>query len=193
MLKEIERWEKKEGVEFLKKIGIKQGQTVLDFGCGKGNYSIPAAKIVNKKGLVYALDKNLEKLNQLEERAKKENLTNIKIINTSGKIKTNLKDNSVDIVLLYDIIHLVGKNDSSTLKDRKKLYKEVYRISKQNTLISVYPSHLTTHTDVTSNEEIKKEIEKAGFKFEKALYVKLIHDDELIKGEILNFKKREND
>jgi len=151
------------------------------------------AKIVNKKGLVYTLDKNPERLSQLEEKAKKENLTNIKTINTSKKIKTNLKDSSIDVVLLYDIIHLVGKNDSSTLKDRNKLYKEIYRISKQNALISVYPTHLTTHTDVTSNNEIKKEILDSGFEFEKEIYTKLIHDDDFINGKILNFRKRWNE
>lgn len=32
--------------EILKKIGIKKGQVILDFGCGVGNYTIPAAKII---------------------------------------------------------------------------------------------------------------------------------------------------
>jgi len=189
MKSKIEKWLEIEGIQFLKRVGIKARQTVLDFGCGKGNYSIPAAKIVNKKVLVYALDKNSEKLNQLEERARKENLTNIKIINTSGKIKTNLKDNSIDITLLYDVIHLVGKNDSSTLKDRKRLYKEVYRVSKSTGLVSVYPMHLKTHTDITSKGEVRKEIEEAGFKFEKEAYMELVHDDSKIKGYILNFRK----
>ena len=35
--------------EILKKIGIKKGQVILDFGCGVGNYTIPAAKIIGKK------------------------------------------------------------------------------------------------------------------------------------------------
>ncbi len=189
MESEIEKWDKEEGMEFLKKMGIEPGQTVLDFGCGKGNYSIPTAKIVNTGGLVYALDKDLEALTQLEKRARKENLTNVKLVNTSGKIKTKLKNSSIDVVLLYDIIHLVGKNNSSVLKDRRRLYKEIYRISKQSALISVYPSHLATHTDVTSNEEIRKEIEEAGFKFENEVHTELIHECSKIKGHILNFRK----
>jgi len=38
-------------------MGIKRGQTILDFGCGSGNYANPAALIVGRKGKVYALDK----------------------------------------------------------------------------------------------------------------------------------------
>jgi len=193
MIKEIEEWLEIKGIEFLGDVGIKQGQAVLDFGCSKGNYSIPAAKIVNKKGLVYALDKDSEALIQLKEKARKENLINIKTINTSGKIKTNLKDNSIDVILLYDIIHLIGKDDSSTLKDRKKLYQEVYRVAKKDALISVYPMHLKTHTDINSNNEVKKEIEESGFRFEKELYAELIHDNNFVNGRILNFKKMKND
>ena len=40
-------------MELLKAVGIKKGQTVLDFGCGEGNYTIPAAKLVKNEGKVY--------------------------------------------------------------------------------------------------------------------------------------------
>ena len=41
---ETRRWMAKDGIEFFKEIGIKSGQIILDFGCGRGHYSIPAAK-----------------------------------------------------------------------------------------------------------------------------------------------------
>lgn len=190
MREEIRSWLENKGLEFLKKIGIKSGQTVLDFGCGKGNYTLPAAKIVEKEGIVYALDKNSETLVQLGERAKKEGLTNIKRINTSGKIDTGLRNDSIDAVLLYDIIHLVGKDDSSTLKDRKKLYKEAHRLIKPSGMLSVYPTHLKTHTDVGSVEEIRREIIDFSFEFEKEFLEILVHDDIFIDGKILNFRKK---
>jgi len=189
MKKEIENWEEKEGVEFLRKVGIKHSQTVLDFGCGIGHYAIPAAKIVGRGGKVYALDKNPASLDELMEKAKEENLENIKRVDISNELKILLKKESIDVVLLYDVVHLVGENDSSTVNDRKKLYQEVYRVAKNNALISVYPTHLTTHTDITSNEEIRREIEEAGFKFEKELSTILIHDNNMLNGIILNFRK----
>ena len=51
---DIKKWLEKDGEQFLRKIGLKEGQTVLDFGCGEGHYAIPAAKIVSNKGKVYA-------------------------------------------------------------------------------------------------------------------------------------------
>lgn len=40
----------------LKMAGIKEGQIILDAGCGIGRYTIPIARTVRKKGRVYALD-----------------------------------------------------------------------------------------------------------------------------------------
>ena len=183
------KWEREEGVNLLKKVGIKPGHTVLDFGCGDGNYSILAAKIIGNEGKIYALDKNSEKLDKLAGRMKKEGLDNVVIVKKSEDVTINLIENSIDFVLLYDVIHLVGKNDSSSKEDRKELYKEVYRITKKYGLISVYPTHLETHTDVYSIDEIKKEILNIGFTLEKEFQAKLIHNDSLEFGTILNFRK----
>jgi len=175
----------------LRKIGIGRSQTVLDFGCKNGNYTVPAARIVGKNGLVYALDKNNEKLDELMKKVGREGLKNIKRIDTQREMKIPLKNKIVDAVLLFDVIHLVGKSDSSTKRDRKKLYEEVYRVSKNNALISVYPTHLTTHTDINSIKEVKQEIGQY-FLFEKRILSRLVHDDKYENGKILNFRKRDD-
>ena len=187
----IKKWLDREGEIFLEDIGIKKGDVVLDFGCAAGHYTIPTAKVVSKEGKVYAMDKDIESMHKLMEIAKTKDLKNIIALHTkSEELKINLESESIDAVLLYDVIHLVGKNNTSTVDDRKKLYKDIYRITIKNALISVYPSHLTTHTDVTSKEEIKKEIEETGFSFEKEIYTELIHDDNKVKDYILNFRKK---
>jgi ubiquinone/menaquinone biosynthesis C-methylase UbiE len=117
--------------EVLVEVGIEANQTVLDFGCGSGAYAIPAAKLVGKDGKVYALDKNEEALEQL----KKEGIGNIETI-LSSDLKTGLKDQSVDVVLLYDVIHLI--------EDRATLFTEIHRILKSDGLVSVYPMHVET-------------------------------------------------
>ena len=162
---DIKEWLNREGEAFLEDIGIKKGEVVLDFGCGAGHYTIPAAKVVSEEGKVYAMDKDIESMHKLMGIAKTRGLKNVIPIHTkSEEPKINLESESIDVVLLYDVIHLVGKNNTSTVDDRKKLYKYVYRLTRKNALISVYPSHLTTHTDVTSKEEIKKEMEETEIK-----------------------------
>jgi len=175
-----EIWLKKYSEKVLTEVGIKEGQIVLDFGCRTGNYTIPVAKMVGHDGYVYALDNNKKSLDELMQRAKSNRLKNIKRIDTTEQPKIPLSDESVDVILLYDVIHLVN--------DRKKLFDEVYRIARKNALISVLPKHFRRdmHMNLT---EIKQEIEKT-FSFERKLFRKIDHDDRLQKGHIFNFRKK---
>ena len=116
-------------------VGVRAGQVVLDFGCGSGVYAIPAAKLVGDKGRVYALDINSEFLDKVEQMAKEEGLTNIVRIDASMVMEIPLKNKTVDVMLLIDVLHLI--------KDRETLFKEAYRILKRGGLIVVYPMHVT--------------------------------------------------
>jgi len=119
--------------EILPEIGIKENQTILDFGCGSGLYAIPAARMVGKAGKVYALEKNAGALDKLKEKVKKEGLDNLEAI-LSSDMNTGLEKETADVVLLYDVIHLI--------KDRKRLFSEIYRVLKPNGIVSVYPMHV---------------------------------------------------
>jgi ubiquinone/menaquinone biosynthesis C-methylase UbiE len=172
------RWVE-EGKVVLWAVGVRGGLTVLDFGCGLGNYSIPAAKIVGEKGKVYALDKDRWKLNQLMERADSLGLKNIEKIETAGDVQIPLADASVDVVLLYDVLH----HYYFTSTERRELLQEVYRISKSNAIISVYPKHREPH-------ELTKAMEEAHLYLKRKHSVTLlVHDDNLEEGEIYNFTK----
>lgn len=190
MRNDIERWLREEGKVFLEDIGIKKGQSILDFGCGAGHYTIPAAKLVGKEGKVYALDKDREVLNQLTQTAESEDLKNIvRIGNQSEGLKINLEDESIDAMLLYDVLHYMESDE------RRKVYKFAYRILKTGAILSVYPKHNKSDEPSwnLSDMELKdiiKEIESAKFNFEEQFYKKLIHDDNYNMGYILNFTKK---
>ena len=66
---------------------------------------------------------------------------------------------------------------------RKKLLREVYRISKHNALISVYPRHMDF-------EDTRDIMENANFTFERELLKTLLHDNSLVQDYLLNFQKQ---
>ena len=166
-------------LEVLQQIGLRRGQTILDFGCGSGTYTIPAAKIVGEQGRVYALDKDNEALNELMQKAKLAGLENIEAMKTSGKLEVELTDESVDAVLLFDVFHSYY---FSQTRDREKLLGEIYRVMKPSAFISVWPKHMES--------EAEGEIKSVNFHLEKEFFETLIHDDkDLEMGKILNFKK----
>lgn len=188
MNKEMEKWEKKEGIKFLRRIGIKSGQTILDFGARVGYYSIPAARIVGREGIVYALDKDSYSLNELKRKMTEQGLENIIIIKANDNLKIRLENNSIDVVLLYDVLHLIN--------DREKLYKEVHKVLQDNGLFSVYPKHNKFDSpgwglENMTPKDIKNEIENCGFYFEEEYCSSLSHDESINYGCVLNFKKME--
>lgn len=49
MRTDLDRWIKEDSMAFFREIGLKCGQSVLDFGCGEVHYTIPASKVVGMK------------------------------------------------------------------------------------------------------------------------------------------------
>ena len=165
----------------LERIGIRRGQTVLDFGCGYGIYTIPVAKIVGAQGRVYALDKDKEALDTLMQKAGSAGLTNIERMETSGELEIELADETVDGVLLFDVFHSFY---FPQVGDRRRLLSEIYRIMKSSAFlaISVWPNLMEPETE--------DEIKNADFRLEKDVPETLTYDyEELETRRILRFRK----
>lgn len=171
-------------IEVLDRIGIKRGQTVLDFGCGYGAYTIPVARIVGEQGGVYALDKDKEALDELIQKARSAGLENIERMETSGKLEIELTDGSVDVVLLFDVFHSFYFPQVS---DRRRLLDEIHRIMKPSAFLSIsaWP-HLI-------EPEIENEIKNANFDLEEGVPETLTDSNKgLETRRILNFGKSRN-
>ena len=162
----------------LKNIGVKEGQILLDFGCGPGNYTIPAAEIVGESSSVYAVEKDRDKLDKLKRKSQELYLDNIKFVNSNGGIKLNIDDEFFNIILLYDIFSYFGLSNSRLID----LLREMYRLLKQNGFMSVYPKHVNT-------EKLIKRITQSGFSFRDKYYGNLLHGGKFEKGTLLNFTK----
>ena len=145
----FKRWLDGHVSEVLAEIGVKEGQNILDFGCGSGTYAIPAAKLVGKNGKVYALDVSNKALDRVEERAKQEGLRNIIRIDATDERNIPLKDRIIDVVLLIDVLKDINNKES--------LFDEVYRVLRPSGNLTVFPMHMAV-------EEVEKLGTHAGFK-----------------------------
>ena len=164
--------------EVLRSIGIKRGSVVLDFGCGSGAYTIPAARIVGEEGVVYALDKDEVALDELMRRAGSEGLENVRRIDTKGEVNLKLDDESVDVVLLYDIFWYFPLSDPRLTS----LLKEAYRVLRRKGTLSILPKHIDP-------ERLREKIEGIGFRLRSVYSGAVLHDGMIEKGRILNFMK----
>ena len=88
-------------------LDIKRGKTVADIGAGSGWFTVRAARRVGDSGSVYAVDINPEAISYVSDRAKKENLHNVKTI-LDKPDDPLLPADSVDAVLLLKTYHEVA-------------------------------------------------------------------------------------
>ena len=111
----------------LQKSGVRPGQTVLDFGCGSGHFTMAAARVVGDNGKVYGLDVHPLAIEAVKRKVAKQGLSNIRTILSDRD--TGLPDESVDVVLLYRTFYLVD--------DKQGLLDELYRVLKPGCIVSV--------------------------------------------------------
>ena len=117
----------------LKNIPLKEGMTVVDYGCGIGRYTLPVAELVGLKGKVFAVDIQPLAIKTVKEKATRHGLTNIETILVNS-YNTGIQDSSIDIVLLIDTLHMI--------EDCNALFQEIYRILKQDGFIFMDKGHL---------------------------------------------------
>jgi len=117
----------------LKKIPLKEGMAVVDYGCGPGSYTIPIAKLVGPKGKVFAVDIQPLAIKMIKEKAARESLTNVEAILVDS-YSTGIQGSSIDLVLLLDTLHMIN--------DRQALFRELHRLLKPDGLIFMDSGHM---------------------------------------------------
>jgi len=118
--------------DILEEVGIIPGSHVLDYGCGPGGYIVALAELVGESGKIYALDIHPLAIQRVKDIASKKQLANVETI--LSDCQTGLPDNSLDVVLLYDIFHHFG--------DPNRILKELHRVLKPGGVLSFSDHHL---------------------------------------------------
>jgi ubiquinone/menaquinone biosynthesis C-methylase UbiE len=125
--------------QILREVGIRQGFQVLDYGCGPGGYVAETCRLVGEAGKVYALDIHPLAVEHVQNLARRKKLTNVETIRSD--CKTGLPDNSLDIVLLYDVLH--------GLSDPRSILAELHRTLKPDGTLSINDHHMDDDEIIT--------------------------------------------
>jgi len=150
----------------LEQLKIKKGMKIAELGCGTGFFTLEVAKIVGKRGIVYAVDILKPLLRSIENKAKVEGLDNIKTVWSNLEIvgATKIKDNFLDLAFVSNVLF--------QSKKRTKLLEEAVRmIKKEGKLILIDWKEEAPFgppvSDRVSPKEIKDIAQKLGLKLEK--------------------------
>lgn len=186
--RERTEWLTRTGVEFLRTAGIGRGDTVVDFGCGAGAYSIPAALLVGKDGLVVSVDVRARMLRRLMRTAVCRGLGNIRAAQHLGEMSFLLNGRPCRAILLYDVLHYMDANT------RQGLYRAFHGRLGSDGLLSVFPKHLkgdspSRHFRNMTVEDVSREIEAAGFRLRERREADLWHNPDRERGTVLTFSR----
>ena len=116
----------------LDKLRLGEKMKVADFGCGaSGHFILPAANLVGKKGIVYAVDILKPVLETVNKRVKQENLTNIKTVWSDIEIfgATKIESGSLDVAMLMNTLYQSHK--------RAEIMREAIRTIKKEGKLAV--------------------------------------------------------
>jgi FkbM family methyltransferase len=133
---------------------IKEGDTVIDFGCGPGFFSIPMARMVGETGQVIAVDLQAEMLAHVKRKAAAKSLSNrVKFHQCeSQRIGLELLEKA-DFMLAFYMVHETP-DPAAFFKETKELLKA------GGTFLVVEPK---MHVKKKTFEQLVEMAEAAGF------------------------------
>ncbi len=133
-------------------MGVREGLTILEVGCGPGFFTIPAAMMA-KGGIVYALDVYPMMTQRVEQKVRKSGLANVKTINRPAS-STGLLDESIDLILCIDVL--------SDISDLDATMRELHRVLKAAGILAVYEPHTGWEPGAWKPERSTKELTRKG-------------------------------
>jgi ubiquinone/menaquinone biosynthesis C-methylase UbiE len=128
-------------------LGLKPGQTVIDYGCGPARYIQIASNTVGKSGKIIAVDIHPLAISKVKEKIKKYKLTNVEAV-LAEKYNTSILNDTADVVYALDMFHMIEQPN--------ELLKELSRLVKRDGTIIIEDGH-------QSRNETKQKIESVGF------------------------------
>ncbi|MDA8430547.1 MAG: class I SAM-dependent methyltransferase [Geobacteraceae bacterium] len=143
--------------------GLNPGlQDIVEFGCGYGTFTLAAAAIVS--GTVHALDIEPEMTAVVQQKCRDAGVKNVAVtLRDFVATGTGLADNSMDVALLFNILHH---------EEPVALMKEALRVLKPNGMLAVIHWNYDPTTPRGPAMEIRPRPEQciewgreAGFRF----------------------------
>lgn len=109
-------------LKVIEEISLKEEMDIVDFGCGSGGWVIPLAKKI-KNAKIYAVDILEAALSALKSNAEMEKVYNIRTIRCDIERGTELKEDSMDLVIASNLFFQV-EDKTAVIREAKRLLRK---------------------------------------------------------------------
>lgn len=183
-------WLNQSGPEFMRQIGVRSGDAVLDFGCGPGFFCLPAARVVAAGGSVCAVDKDPRALRKVRRLAAAQGLDNLRTAAGLAEAADLLAGRLCNFILFYDMLHFLDA------AERRDLYARARGMLAERGRVSAHLKHVIGDdpgqffAGMTA-EDAAREIEMAGFRLDQKIPARIWHSYDAGESLVWNFIKRD--
>ena len=136
-------------------LGIREATSVGDIGAGSGWFSVRAAKRVGGRGRVYAVDINPEAIKYIDDRVRREGITNVLSI-LSREDDPRLPTKSVDSVLILKTYHEIS--------DPVRLLENLRKSLRQGARVGIIDRNGNGEDHGVQQDVVEREAARAGYR-----------------------------
>ncbi len=174
------QWLTDQGAQMMVSLGVKPGDSVIDFGCGKGRYTLPLSQVVGPQGMVVAVERDAGEVEVLRERIKTfRGQGTITVVNAEAIELSSIADDTVDHVFTFDVLQYI--------EDPEALFRTLCRVLKPNGSIHVYPAEVP-HPGAVDVDQIALIIKKIGLQSAGSKQFKMMHNKDMVEDAVYTFK-----
>ncbi len=173
-------WLTHKGAEMMKRLGISSGYFVIDFGCGAGRYTIPLSQAVGSNGLVTAIERNTENIQQLKTRISAfPTQAQITPIESTEISLDSILEKTVDSVLAFDVLQYIT--------DWPSLFQAVYRVLKISGAFHIYPASVP-HPNAVDLQSLAKTMAESGFRLKNKAIFNMMHNIHMVTDTVYTYE-----
>ncbi|MEN6292082.1 MAG: class I SAM-dependent methyltransferase [Methanobacterium sp.] len=149
---------------------IKEGQVVMDLGCGPGFFSLAMANLVGEKGKVISVDIQDEMLQLVKRKSERQGLSSRVVLHKAQPEKLGISE-IVDFALAFYMVHEVP--------DKRNFLSEVAsHLKPDGRFLIVEPKFHVSESNFESTLELARsvgleQVSKPKFSFDRAVLLKL--------------------
>lgn len=175
------QWLTDQGAKMMTALGVKEGSSVIDFGCGKGRYTLPLSQAVGENGNVLAVERDLNEVALLHERiAAFGGRGSIKILNSEETQLLSVDDGTIDNVLVFDVLQYVT--------DWEGFFKSIRRVLKPGGRIHIYPA-MIPHPEAVDVAQVTLIGNTLGLPCDGKRHYRMMHNKDMVTDEVYTFHK----